>query len=614
MSKNININYEIFNITKIKYIRGDVKMEKKETTKKRSSKFKPHFNIKLRSHFKLKLSTQIISIILLASVIASAIGALGIVQLQKVDSSVDFLYENSVLGLMALSDVKYMLQDINQLILMSLLSEDSDQQKALEGLININNKKLMQRFEDYKKLAFDDIQKINIVPISKRLEDYKEYADKILAQNKTGEKNKDHLNELTQKKIAVLNNFITLEKHQQELSQELYNESKYIYATSRSLLITILAVGAILIMCLGGLVYRSVAKRLKSIVTAANKLEQGDLQVAIACEENKTEIGQVLTAFGNAILNLRQLIGQINENTEGVAHASNELKKAAEETGAGSEQVARVIEELAKTTQEQTKKSAYVTEAVEHMLDAVNSIMESYKKAQENTENANKLAENGYVYIEQAVDQMKIIEEVSADTGGQIAELGELSIKISAIVDIIRDIAQQTDLLALNAAIEAARAGEHGLGFAVVADEVKKLAEQAEGSAKQIANIIVSIQKGVDSTINIMNKGSKEVDKGLKVIETSGSSFMQIRTAVNNSKIAMEDVGEATERINEISRQVKENIETIIDAYEGTTSRIQEVSATVEEQSAAMEEVIASTSDLSNIAEKSETATQRFNL
>lgn len=589
-------------------------MGKKGSTKKRSFTLKPHFKFKFKTLFKLKLSTQILSIILLATIIAGVIGAVGTLQLQKLNNSVDFLYEKSVMGLMNLSDVKYLLQDINQLTLMCLLSEDSEQQTALKRLIDENYVNMKKSFEEYKKLAFDDVQKINIVPIDRKLKEFEEYTDELMLQIKSGEKDDNCLNELAQKKISVLNNLVNLEERQQELSEELYQQSDVIYNSSRTLLFTIIIIGAILIISLGALVYRSVAKRLNSLITAANKLEQGDLQVSINCEENKTEVGKVLTAFGNAILNLRQLISEINENTEGVAHASNELKKAAEETGTGSEQVARVIEELARTTQEQTQKTTYVTEAVEHMLDAVNNIMESYKKAQVNTENANDLAENGKENIDKAVDQMEIIRDVSADMGGKIAGLGELSLKISDIVDIIRDIAQQTDLLALNAAIEAARAGEHGLGFAVVADEVKKLAEQSAESAKQISDIVVNIQNEVDTTINVMHKGSEEVNAGLKAIEKSGTSFMQIRTAVNNSKVAMGDVGTATERISEISNKVKENIETIIHAYEGTTSSIQEVSATVEEQSAAMEEVVASISELSNIADKSKTATERFSI
>lgn len=155
--------------------------------------------------------------------------------------------------------------------------------------------------------------------------------------------------------------------------------------------------------------------------------------------------------------------------------------------------------------------------------------------------------------------------------------LGNQSKEIGQIVNTISDIAGQTNLLALNAAIEAARAGEQGKGFAVVADEVRKLAEQSQMAAKQIADLIAQIQSQPNSAVQAMNEGSAEVKIGTEVVDTAGHTFTDI-----------------------ISRDTAAQAET--------------VSAVTEEQSAAMDEITTSSEALANMAEDLSEVVSKFKL
>lgn len=130
---------------------------------------------------------------------------------------------------------------------------------------------------------------------------------------------------------------------------------------------------------------------------------------------------------------------------------------------------------------------------------------------------------------------MERIKTTVTESGERIKQLGEQSKAIGEIIQVIDDIAEQTNLLALNAAIEAARAGEHGKGFAVVADEVRKLAERSGKATKEIANLIISIQKGTDNAVSAMEKGISEVENGSRFAHDAGQALKEILVTVERA-------------------------------------------------------------------------------
>src|SRR5690606_9959702 len=145
-------------------------------------------------------------------------------------------------------------------------------------------------------------------------------------------------------------------------------------------------------------------------------------------------------------------------------------------------------------------------------------------------------------------------------TASSMEELGQHSARIGEIVQVIAEIADQTNLLALNAAIEAARAGEHGKGFAVVADEVRKLAERSGAATKDISELIDAIRQGIDVSLEAMQAGTREVQKGTELAAEAGSSLTRILDGIRTVNQQVGEISRSAEGIAQTAREVVENV------------------------------------------------------
>jgi methyl-accepting chemotaxis protein len=195
-----------------------------------------------------------------------------------------------------------------------------------------------------------------------------------------------------------------------------------------------------------------------------------------------------------------------------------------------------------------------------------------------------------------------------------VGELGERSKEINQIIAVITDIASQTNLLALNAAIEAARAGEHGRGFAVVAEEVRKLAEQSAQSAKQIYQLISTIQEETNLTVQSMDAAKGEVLSGIDVVNTAGNSFAQIERSINNVTVQIQEVSSAVQQMAASSEQIVQSMKMITQISESSSAQTMAVSSATEEQLASMEEITSAANSLTKMAEALQSLIEKFKI
>jgi methyl-accepting chemotaxis protein len=215
---------------------------------------------------------------------------------------------------------------------------------------------------------------------------------------------------------------------------------------------------------------------------------------------------------------------------------------------------------------------------------------------------------------EQALDSMATISSVTKEAVPAVAELGEKSLRIGQITNVIAGIARQTNLLALNAAIEAARAGEHGRGFAVVADEVRKLAKESGKALDTIRTLASEIQSVSERTVGRIGDVSSSVAAGETVIRASTGALTQIASEIEGSRGAVSLIVEAAAEQHREAESLAKEIESVAVVAEENASTSQQVSAVVQEQTASMLHITESSQHLADIAARLKSAMTRFEL
>ena len=352
---------------------------------------------------------------------------------------------------------------------------------------------------------------------------------------------------------------------------------------AKSLSLVILLVGGLLATVLAisvaFLLSRSIAGRLQQVVEVARNVAQGRLDSNIE-RAGRDEIGVLLDAFATMQQRLREMIGQIRAG-------AGQLVEAAQHISSASTQ-------LSVSTQEQSQAASSMAATVEELTVSINHVADNANEAHGLSSDSGRQSAEGGAVIQETLGSMQRIADTVQGAAAQIAELGQHSDQISSIVNVIKEIADQTNLLALNAAIEAARAGEQGRGFAVVADEVRLLAQRTANSTQEITEMIKKIQLGTRNAVSNMEIGVQQVNGGVEQASQAGDAIVAIRQAsgrvvdvvdqislaLREQTVASQDVARNVERIAQMSMQ---NSEAVADTSR-TAQGLQQLAVSLEKQ------------------------------
>lgn len=387
-------------------------------------------------------------------------------------------------------------------------------------------------------------------------------------------------------------------------------------ALSELTLISVITVLIILVITAFIIVWfaRQISRPIAVLDVAANKIAGGDLSLSNLNIHSNDEIGRLAASFEKMARNVGALIKQIHSNAEQLAASSEQLTASAEQSAQASNQVAMSMTEVADGATAQLTAAGETTAVVEGMSAGIEQIAANASLVSGQSDQAADKAKAGGIAVEKAVNQMSQIENTVNTSAQVVAKLGARSKEIGQIVDAISGIAGQTNLLALNAAIEAARAGEQGRGFAVVAEEVRKLAEQSEEAAKQIASLIGEIQIDTDKAVEAMNNGTREVKTGADVVNAAGVSFREIADLVTEVSDQVKQMSAAIQQMATGSQQIVDAVKQIDDHSKKSAGEAQSVSAATEEQLASMEEISSSSRSLATLAQELQAAVAQFHV
>ncbi len=354
-----------------------------------------------------------------------------------------------------------------------------------------------------------------------------------------------------------------LEELQLQVAKRERVDAQAIYENARLVFLVIAAAALVLMVLFGVWVARSISSPLGELRRAIETAERSrDLTVRVAVGSSD-EIGQVAKAYQSMMDRFRAIISDVRMTSSHMQQASRELSTTTEQTRDGVAVQTRETDQVATATTEMTHAIEEVSRHAHQAADAAN--------------NANLETDKGNRVIDEALASIHSLSDRLNSAGDVIRRVETDSSAIGSVLDVIRGIAEQTNLLALNAAIEAARAGEQGRGFAVVADEVRSLAQRTQQSTQEIHGMIERLQAGAREAVRTMADGSDEMEKTMAQAARAGESLAVIREAVALINDMNTQIASATEEQMAVSQEIARNVVNISDVARQSESSVQSV-------------------------------------
>ncbi|WP_438490917.1 methyl-accepting chemotaxis protein [Paenibacillus sp. IHBB 3054] len=513
----------------------------------------------------MKTAKKIISAFLLVAVILAGFGIYSISTLRGMNKNTNEMYNNNLISVRDLSAAQISFMNM-RLYLRNMSTESGAEAKAkIKTEMAAARESIEQKIDTFRTVANTTKEQELLRTFDIEYPSYLKLYEQgmSIAENEDitafNEFNKTVLSLQSEKVAVTLTELVAFNA---SLAEATNHRSEQTYNTSLVVTIAVVVAAVIISILIGTFIARSISRPLRQMLSLASAVADGDLtqQAEIS---SKDEVGQLASALNRMVTNLKDLINGIVMNSQSVA--------------ASSEQISASTQEISSTSTSQSAAASNITELFRELSLAINSVAVSAEEAAELSNDTVRTAREGGYVVETSLQGMQAVNH-------KMTQLEDDSSKIGDIIEVIDDIAEQTNLLALNAAIEAARAGEQGRGFAVVADEVRKLAERSSEATKEITKIIKAMQENTKQSV-------RAVSESVEQSSMTSQAFEQIIAMVNNSALKVNEIAAACEEESAQAAEVMSSVEAISASSEESAAASEETAATCQSLALLSEEL-----------------------
>jgi methyl-accepting chemotaxis protein len=620
---------------------------------------------------KLNIRTKLLGGFLIVAVLLLAVSVISYINMGSINAGGNKVYSDGVVPMRYLTSVDATMKTIRGDVYRYYMLEKD--RTSILATINSNVKLVNDDIANYKTVRANDAEKLSYVKdMETNWATYQSECAKIYAACDAGDDAKALAlmaagTPVVLARTNIVADATKLSDLETKEVQSINDSNASTYTSSIVLIIVLAAIAISAAIFLAVWLTNSITKPINKVKTGLEKMAKGDLTEEVDIKSSD-EVGVMAKAYSEMQKNINDLVLQLKDNSKQLTSASGQLQTAAEQSGQSTQQVATSSQQMAKGAQEQSANAQETAKAIEQLsgvigklskgakeqssgvqkaVAAITEVSTTMTKVAENTnqaaQGAKQAAESAKAGAEKANLTLTGMNKIKSSTGEvakKVEELGARSAEIGKIVAVIDDIAAQTNLLALNAAIEAARAGEQGRGFAVVSDEVRKLAERTATATKEIADLIGSVQKGVDEATQVTAAGSEAVTQGYNMAVQAGQALEQILKAANEMESQVEQISSKSQQVNTATgelvkvidsvgsvteentaaveqmtanaTQVSKSVETVAGIAEENSAATEQVSASAQEMSAQVQEIVASSQSLKDMAAALEQSVSMF--
>ncbi|CRM84805.1 MULTISPECIES: methyl-accepting chemotaxis protein [Pseudomonas] len=525
----------------------------------------------------MKISTKLLLSFLLCALVTLGVGLLGIKSVVRLANALELTFSNNLVSVSTTAATLNSLVAHNRGLyrLMDASNGDVSQQDRDRVRQDIANelKRSQSAYATYRATPQEDDERAAGDKLDQIWPTYTSSSERIMSMLDSGqvEQARAQLNSTNNELFRQARELIRvmIESNNRQIKEGAL-AAEDLRSSALTWMISGIVLAFIIAIIIGVLITRLITRPIAQAVENAQRIAKGDLTQAITTDRTD-EAGQLLMA-------LSDMQGGLKSTLMEIANASDQLASAAEELSA-------VTDESTRGLTRQNDEIQQAATAVNQMTAAVDEVASNAVSTSEASRQATAEAEDGRQQVEQAVSGMSSMVVEINDSTQSVADLANQVREIGKVIDVIRGIADQTNLLALNAAIEAARAGEQGRGFAVVADEVRALAHRTQTSTVDIEKMIGEVQAGADGAVAAMNKSLNWANNTQTLAQNAGQALERITASVASINERNLVIASASEEQAQVAREVDRNLLNIQDLSTQTAAGAHQTNASSQDLS-----------------------------